>query len=181
MNTVGYSPPLLLVGEEGSGRSTLVTAVIQHYIQQETSYNKKQIISRDSSETSSITKLTETLSIKLAGDSDSYLQQNRNASMSFSTHSLYHMSGPWHVFYHYVGMYPRSSELRHILQRVWSIHSLSQPKSILTITDFNSLAKEVLLLLSTRSERRTLLIIDSIDKVSEYTLDTCYVFLKDSR
>ena len=71
----------------------------------------------------------------------------------------------WHVFYHFVGMCPRSSDLHRILQRVWSIPSLSYPRITLKKCDVNSLAKEVLLLLSSRSEKRTLIIIDSIDKV----------------
>lgn len=71
----------------------------------------------------------------------------------------------WHVFYHFVGMCPRSSDLHRILQRVWSIPTLSYPRTTLKKSNVNSLAKEVLLLLSSRSEKRTLIIIDSIDKV----------------
>lgn len=95
-----------------------------------------------------------------------YLYQYRwNENESKMKHHLDNSEQPWHVFYHFVGMYPRSSDLHHILQRVWSIPTLSYPKITLKECDVNSLAKKVLLLLSSRSEKRTLIIIDSIDKV----------------
>ena len=92
-------------------------------------------------------------------------QYSWNENESKMKHHLDNSKQPWHVFYHFVGMYPRSSDLHHILQRVWSIPTLSYPRITLKECDVNSLAKNVLLLLSSRSEMRTLIIIDSIDKV----------------
>lgn len=145
MNSNNYNSPLLLIGEGGSGRSTLLTTIIKHY-----------------TDNTSVSSSISNHSLSSYKEKDSVPYQEKAQT---NNNNPLQSAGTWHVFYHYVGKHPYSADLRHILQRVWSIPSLPQPRPLLMKGDSNSLAKEVLQLLSTRSEKKTLLIIDSIDKV----------------
>ena len=49
----------------------------------------------------------------------------------------------WYVFYHFITMFPRSADLRHILQRLWTIDTFSQPRTSPMSLNVNKLAKEV--------------------------------------
>ena len=85
-------------------------------------------------------------------------------------------SSSWHVFYHFVGFIPYSSELGHILQRVWGIEGLGEPRIAHTSPEVNTLAKDVLQLLSRMGRHKVVLFIDGIDRVS--TADVCnYAYL----
>ena len=73
----------------------------------------------------------------------------------------------WYVFYHFITMFPRSSDLRHILQRLWTIDTFSQPRTSPMSLNVNKLAKEVRDLLGKRSNKRTLIFINGIDQVNQ--------------
>ena len=74
----------------------------------------------------------------------------------------------WNVFHHFVTPFPRSADLRHILQRLWTIDTFSQPRTSPMSLNVNKLGKEIKDLLSKQSNRRTLIFIDGIDQVNQH-------------
>ena len=79
----------------------------------------------------------------------------------------------WGVFYHFVTGASRSNELRCMLQRLWNITSLSQPRVEEIKLEVNTLAKQILDILSKTTRKKTLILIDSVDKV-EKIRQNCY-------
>jgi DNA polymerase III delta prime subunit len=71
----------------------------------------------------------------------------------------------WQVFYHSVGSHPLSRELRYILQRLWRVEGLGEPRMTDMPSDCNALANKIREMLSTCGQKRFLLFLDSIDKI----------------
>ena len=72
----------------------------------------------------------------------------------------------WLVFHHTVGCVPCSDELPYLLQRLWRIEGLGEPRMVDLPCNPHALSKVIQEMLATRSERKFLLIVDSIDRVS---------------
>ena len=71
----------------------------------------------------------------------------------------------WQVFYHMVGPSPLSYELRYILQRLWRVDGLGEPRMSESPQDCNALANKIREMLFTCGQKRFLLFLDNIDKV----------------
>ena len=76
----------------------------------------------------------------------------------------------WEVFYHFVTGASSGNELRCILQRLWNIKSLSQPRVEEIKLEVNSLAKQISNILSKATRKKTLIVIDSIDEVNYWLM-----------
>ena len=72
----------------------------------------------------------------------------------------------WLVFYHTVGCIPCSDELHCMLQRLWRIEGLGEPKMVDMPYNPHTLSKVIQEMLATRGGKKFLLIVDSIDRVS---------------
>lgn len=72
----------------------------------------------------------------------------------------------WLVFYHTVGCVPCSDELHYLLQRLWRIESLGEPRMKDMPYNPHALSKLIQEMLSTGSGKKFLLIVDSVDRVS---------------
>lgn len=72
----------------------------------------------------------------------------------------------WLVFHHTVGCVPCSDELPYLLQRLWWIEGLGEPRMANLPCNPHALSKVIQEMLTTCSARKFLLIVDSIDRVS---------------
>lgn len=191
--------PLLLVGELGSGKSTIIARCIQLYLakqqrqlQQRANYklnspvNLKARLTMDSSshrilsepnmEITSADRRGLRSTRAAAAKKTTLLQQDEDTTSVESiplvdcpesvVPSIKPADNVWHVFYHFVCSIPRSAELRHILQRMWAIESLGEPRTTPMKPESNALAKDIYQMLSKCGRKRFLLFIDGIDRVS---------------
>ena len=187
--------PLLLTGDVGSGKSSLMAKCAKVYITRQKQESKTD--SRNAQDTSTLPAVRHSTDRLLSAHSDP--QQPRNWSLFRPNKpppstSLLQEEGEedlssvesvplleplpeqqqqqqhvavdtWHVFYHFIGSVPYSADLRHILQRLWFIESLGEPKVSPVPTESNALAKEVLDMLSKRGRKKYLIFIDGVDRV----------------
>ena len=178
--------PLLLLGELGSGKSIVIAHCVQMYNEERQRKEKQhcQVDEKVQSPTNvkedpRILSASTTLGKRWKSNVDSTqpitLEQEDDVSSieSIPLHGHFESLKPaieptdttWHVFYHFVCSIPRSSELRHILQRIWAIEHLGEPKTSPMKTELNTLAKDVLRMFSQRGRKRHLIFIDGIDRV----------------
>ena len=186
--------PLLLVGEVGSGKSTVIAKCAQHYLtkqqQSQTEQANDKVLSltdmKEASHKPSKLRIfsapttpgtcrrrwatkepVQLISLQQTDDSSSVESVPLRESPKLQEETV---DSTWHVFYHCVSSIPRSAELRHILQRIWAIDHLGEPKSSPMKTESNALAKDVMEMLSKRGRKRYILFIDGIDRVSFFCL-----------
>ena len=76
------------------------------------------------------------------------------------------LDGQWLVFYHTVGCIPCSDELHYLLQRLWRIEGLGEPRMVDLPSNPHTLSKVIQEMLATCGGRKFLLIVDSVDRVS---------------
>lgn len=164
---------MLLLGERGSGKSTILAKCIQKYLVKEqkwpAQYSSHATMAIELSNSPTPARHArkkghdmQLLDMDDISSTDSMMQQDLGHEGS-----LLQESSSWLVFYHFVGFIPHSSELGHILQRVWSIQGLGEPRTTTHASvEVNSLAKDVLQLLSRRGQQKVVLFIDGIDRVS---------------
>ena len=190
--------PLLLIGELGSGKSTIIAKCIQLYLakqqrqlQQKANdkvhslVNVKALPTTDSSSHRILSAPSVEISpaggrrlrsIRAAAAKKiTLLQQDEDTTsvesipLADCSETLVPFVKPvdktWRVFYHFVCSIPRSAELRHILQRIWALESLGEPRTSPMKSEANALAKDIFQMLSKCGGKRFLLFIDGIDRV----------------
>lgn len=145
-----FCPPLLVIGESGSGKSAIMAKIVKCYKYPRKNNHEKEPHDLKSAKHSNTT----------------YMHSKKLNTRENSLNGWYNNQAQWDVFYHFVSGASRGNELRCILQRLWNIKGLSQPRVEEIKLEVNSLAKQVLYMLSKTTRNKTLILIDSIDEVS---------------